>query len=129
MRILPAGIRLFFVRVPRLAAFARPRLSNALAILAKRLPVPANPVENASEPELAAIHGAVDKLVSFFCRYLDVETVAPQEDVGRGEGDALVAVEEAVIVAQRLHQRRRFFLQRVVIAGLGTENRGLNRIL
>jgi hypothetical protein len=32
-------------------------------------------------------------------------------------------------VAERLHQRGRFFFERVVIADLGTENGSLNRIL
>ncbi len=40
---------------------------------------------------------------------LDVKAVAPQEDVGGGESDALISVEEAVAVAERLNQRGRFF--------------------
>ena len=53
----------------------------------------------------------------------------PQKDVGGGESDALIAVEEAVVVAERLHQRSRFFFDGVVIAGLRTKNGGLNSAL
>jgi hypothetical protein len=83
--------------------------------------MPPDPIEDASEAEFATVHGAVDEFVSFFCPYLDVETIAPQEDVSGSEGNSLVAIEKAVIVAQRLHQSGRFFLERVVIAGLGPE--------
>ena len=52
-----------------------------------------------------------------------------QENIGGGESDALIAVEEAVVVAERLHQRGRFFFDGVVIAGLRTKNGGLNSAL
>src|SRR5438270_3326032 len=60
---------------------------------------------------------------------LDVETVAAQEYVGGGEGNPLVAVDEAVIVAERLHQCSRLLFNRVVIAALGTENGSLDCVL
>ncbi len=58
---------------------------------------------------------------------LDVEAITPQKDVGGGEGDALIAVEEAVVVAERLHERGRFFFEGIVIADLRTKNGGLNQ--
>src|SRR5579862_8374803 len=97
--------------------------------LAKRLGLPANPFEDASKAKFATVHRAVYELVSFFCPYFDVETVAPQKDVGGSESDTFTAVEEPVIVTQRLHQRGRFFFERFVAAGLRTENRGLNCVL
>src|SRR6202040_4201846 len=49
--------------------------------------------------------------------------------IGGSESDALIAVEEAVVFAERLHQSSRFFLDGVVIAGLRTKNGGLNSAL
>ncbi len=97
-------------------------------VLAKRPHVLADPVKNLRETKFPAIHRAVNKLVPCLRIDFDVETVAPQEDVGGSEGDPLVAVEKAVVVAERLHQRGRFFFERVVIADLGTENGGLPEI-
>ena len=65
----------------------------------KRLYVLADPVEDLREAKFVAIHRTNDELAPFLCIDFDVETVAPQEDVSGGEGDPLVAVEEAVIVA------------------------------
>src|SRR5580698_1730878 len=135
MRILRGKIPFFGletrVGAPGLVSFARPeKLSKTVrTVLAKRPYVLADPVENLGETEFAVIHKAVDKFVPSFGFHLDIKAVASQKDVGGRESNPLVAVEEAVIVAQRLHQRGRFFFQGVVVAGLGTENGGLNRIL
>ena len=72
--------------------------------LTKRFYVLADPVEDLREAEFLpiqflSINGAINKLVPCLSIGLDVETVAPKEDVGGSEGDPLVAVEEAVIVA------------------------------
>jgi hypothetical protein len=58
-----------------------------------------DPVENARESEFVAVHRTVNELVSCLGIDFDVETVTPQEHVSGGEGDLLVAVEEAVVVA------------------------------
>src|SRR5580693_5665926 len=63
--------------------------------LAKWLDLLADPVEDLREAKFAAIHRAIDKLVPCSRIDFDVETVAPQEDVGGSEGDPLLAVEEA----------------------------------
>ena len=102
--------------------------------LAKRLYVPSNPFTDLRQAKLAAVHcspdkAAINELVPSFRIDFDVEPIASQEDISGGEGDPLVAVEKAVIVAERLHQRGRFFFEGVVIADLGAENGGLNRIL
>ena len=55
------------------------------------------------------------------------EAVHQQEGVTGIECDALVAVEEGVIVCQRLHQGRGLFCHAVVVASLRAENGGLQR--
>src|ERR1700687_4025049 len=89
----------------------------------------ADPLEYLRKAEFVPVHRAADEPVSVRAFDLNVKAVAPQEDIGGGESDALVAVEEAVVVCERFHQRRRFFFERVVIAGLRTKNGGLNRTL
>jgi hypothetical protein len=37
-----------------------------------------------------------------------VKAITPQEDIGGSESDALVAVGQAAVVAERLHQSSRF---------------------
>ena len=76
-----------------------------------------------------AVHRAIDERVSSFAIYFQFEPVGPEQDIGGGEGDPLVAVDEAVIVAERLHQRCRLFFNGVVVAGLRTEDSGLNSAL
>src|SRR5208282_1448137 len=86
-----------------------------------------NPVEDLGKTEFVPVHRAADERVSVRAFDLDGKAVAPQEDIGGGESDALVAIEEAVVVRERLHQRSRFFFEGVVIADLRTKNGGLNR--
>jgi hypothetical protein len=88
-----------------------------------------NPVEDLSEVEFVSIQGAVDECVTFLSFDLNEKAIAPQEDIGGGESDALIAVEEAVIVAEGLHQRGRFFFEGVVIADLRTKHGRLNSAL
>jgi hypothetical protein len=88
-----------------------------------------DPIEDLGKAEFVPLHRAVDECVCVQALDLDVKAVASQEDIGGGESDALVAVDEAVIVAERLHQRSRFFFDGVVIAGLRTKNGGLNSSL
>jgi hypothetical protein len=87
------------------------------------------PVKYLEKAEFVAVHRSVDERVAIWAFDLDVKPVAPQENIGGGEGDALIAVEEAVVVSERLHQRGRFFFNGVVIAGLRTKNGGLNSAL
>ena len=68
-----------------------------------------DPVEDLGEAEFVPLHRADDERMPFKAFDLDVKAVAPQEDVGGGESDALISVEEAVAVAERLNQRGRFF--------------------
>ena len=89
----------------------------------------ADPVEDLGKSKFVTLHRTNDERISVQAFDLDVRAVAPQENIGGGESDALVAVEEAVVVAERLHQCGRFFFDRVVIAGLRTKNRGLNSAL
>jgi hypothetical protein len=88
--------------------------------------MPTDPVEDLGKAEFVPIHRAVDERVSVQAFDLDVKAIAPQEDIGGGESDALIAVEESVVVAERLHQRSRFFFEGVVIADLRAKNGGLN---
>ena len=97
--------------------------------LNNRLDVLTDPVEDLGEAEFVPLHRSNDECVSIPAFDLDVKAIAPQEDIGGGERDALIAVEEAVVVAERLHQHGRFFFNGVVIADLRTKNGGLNRAL
>jgi len=87
----------------------------------------ANPVDDLDESEFVALHGAGDELIPGCAFDFDVGAVAAKKHVGGGEGDALVAVEEAVVVAEGLHERGCFFFKGIVVAGLRTEDSGLNR--
>jgi hypothetical protein len=57
---------------------------------------------------------------------LDTKSVSTEEDISGGEPDALVAIDEAVAICERLHQSRGFFFDRAVIAGLRSKNRSFN---
>ena len=88
-----------------------------------------DPIHDSRKAELSPIHRAIDEVVSFLGVDVDIKTVATEKNVGGGEGDPLVPIDEAVIVAEGLHQRGRLFFEGVVIAGLGPENGGLHRAL
>ena len=79
--------------------------------------------------ELVPFHRAYDERVSIRALDVDVYAVATQEDIGSSERDALIAVEEAVVVPERLHQRGGFFFDGTVRARLRTKNGGLNSAL
>ena len=88
-----------------------------------------DPVEDLRKAEFVSIHRSVDKRLSVQAFDLNVKAIASQDDIGGSESDAFIAVEEAVIVAERLHQGSRFFVDGLVIAGLRTKNGGLDRAL
>ena len=71
----------------------------------ERLYVLSNLVADPPKPKLTLIHRAVSKLESVQAGDVKVKTVAPQKDVDGGEGDALIAIDIAVSIAKRLHQR------------------------
>jgi hypothetical protein len=93
------------------------------------LGVKTEPIQYLRKPKFVRSYGADDKLVPIFSFDINVTPVATKENVGRGECDPLVAVEKAVIVAERLHQRRTFFLEGGVVTSLRTENGGLHSAL
>ena len=93
------------------------------------LDVLTDPVEDLGKAEFVPVHRPDDERMSGQAFDFDVKAVAPQEDIGGGKSDALIAIEEAVVVTERLHQRGRFFFDGVVIADLGTKNGGLNGAL
>jgi hypothetical protein len=88
-----------------------------------------DPVKDLGKAEFVPVHRAVDESVCVQAPDLDVKAVASQKDIGSGESDALIAIEEALVIAERLHQRGRFFFDGVVTADLRTKNGGLNRAL
>jgi len=88
-----------------------------------------DPVEDLGKAEPASVHRAGDKLFPLQAADIDVKTIATQENIRCGEGYALVAIDKCVIVPERFHQSCRLFLNGVVIAGLGPENGGFNRVL
>ena len=88
-----------------------------------------DPVEDLGKAEFVPVHRAIDECVSVHAFDLDVKAIAPQENIGGGESDTFITVEEPVVFAKRLHQRRSFLFERVVISGLRTKNGGLDRAL
>jgi hypothetical protein len=54
-----------------------------------------DPVEDLGKAEFVPVHRADDERVSVRAFDLDAKAVASQEDIGGGESDALIAVEEA----------------------------------
>ena len=67
--------------------------------LEKGFAVLTDPVKDLGKAEFVPVHRAVDERVSLRALDLDVKAVATQEDISGGESDALVAVEEAVVIA------------------------------
>jgi len=105
------------------------RIRNKEDELNKGLDVLTDPVEDLGKAEFVPLHRAIDECVSIQGFDLDVKAVPPQEDIGGSESDALITVEEAMVVAERLHQRGSFFFDGIVIADLRTKNGGLNSAL
>jgi len=58
----------------------------------ERFNVLTNPVEDLGKVELVALHRAHDERISIRTPDVEVKAVAPQEDIGSGEGDAFVAI-------------------------------------
>src|SRR6266849_10097372 len=81
----------------------------------KRLDALSYPVEDLSKAEFVPIHRTVDELVSDQAFDFDVEAVPPQEDIRSCESDPFVAVGEAVVVAEGLHQCGGFFCEGGVV--------------
>ena len=94
--------------------------------LAKRLDVPPNPIQNLRKPEFVPVHRSNDERVTVRAIHIDVGTIPAQKHIGRRKGDALVAVNEAVFMSQRLHERGGLLFNATVIAGLRTKHRCLN---
>ncbi len=95
--------------------------------LHKRLYVLMDPVQDLGEAEFVALQRADNETVSIQSFDVDVKAIEPKENVGDGEGNPLVTVDEAVVVAERFHQRSRFFFDGIVVASLRTKNGGLDR--
>jgi hypothetical protein len=67
--------------------------------LEKGFAVLTDPVKDLGKAEFVPVHRAVDESVCVQALDLDVKAVASQKDIGSGESDALIAVEEAVVIA------------------------------
>ena len=63
-----------------------------------------DPIEDPGKAEFPSVHRAVDKLVPFRAADIDVKTIATQENIRCSEGYALVAIDELVIISERLLQ-------------------------
>jgi hypothetical protein len=74
------------------------------SLFARRLEVLADPDKNLGKAKFLPGYRAVDKSVSIYSFHFEIETVASQEHISSSEGDALVAVDEAMVVAQRLQE-------------------------
>jgi hypothetical protein len=91
----------------------------------QRLDVRIKPIEDHGKTEPAFSDSADHEDVGLLWIRFDREAVHQQERVTGIECDALVAVEEGVIVRERFHQARGFFCQTGVIASLRAEDGGL----
>jgi hypothetical protein len=87
----------------------------------------ADPLHDPSEAELGAVERTVNEFESLLRIDIDVNAIAPQKYISRGEGDAFIAVYESMVIRERFHQRRRFFFGGGVVADLRAKDRGLNR--
>jgi len=88
-----------------------------------------DPIEDERKTKPSLGHRVNYKNVCFSGVRDDGESIDQQKSVRRVEGYALVAINEGMIVCQRLHQRRRFFPQIGVIAGLRPEDGSLQSSL
>jgi hypothetical protein len=84
-----------------------------------------NPVQYERKSKFVAGHCIPDEGVG--CHRFDKQNVSVRckERVGQGEGDPLIAVDEWMIVRERLHQRRSLFKQVLVVAALRAKDREL----
>ncbi len=98
-------------------------------VLADRLRLLADPVEDIREAEFVALHRAVDEFISVKRGNFEDEAIEFEEGCRRCECYALIAVDEAVIICQRFHQGGSFGLKRIVVTSLGTKNGGLDCVL
>src|ERR1700739_4903317 len=108
-------------------SLARPPCPRNLT--GKRNDVPGNPLAKQSKAELAVLQRCDHELEGSFARRVQIESVYEQKRVRGREAHTFVAVEEGMIVDQRLKQRRRLFAQFVVVTSLRTEHRSLQRSL
>jgi hypothetical protein len=88
-----------------------------------------DPDKNLAKSEFMLGYRAVDESVSIYLFHFDIETVVSQEDISGSEGDALVAVDEAMVVGERLHEGCRFLFDTAVIPRLRTKIGGLHSTL
>lgn len=62
-----------------------------------------DPGKDLGEAEFVTVHRSADECIASFAFDFDVKAVAAQENVGSGDGYALIAIEKSVVVAERLH--------------------------
>jgi len=91
--------------------------------------MPRYPLVKQRKAEFARFHGPYYELIGFPAAYIQIKSAQQKKCVHRGEPHTLVAVEEGVIVDERLEQRCGFFAQIVVVASLRTKDGGLQRAL
>lgn len=85
-----------------------------------------NPLQDLREAELTTLNRTIYEFETL-CRVdLEIEAVPPQEDISGSEGNSFIAIDEAVVIGERLHQCCCFFFQRIVISNLGPKNGGLH---
>jgi hypothetical protein len=85
-----------------------------------------DPIEDSWETEFLALYGAFDEGVSGLGFDGKIISVTLQKNTGGRKRNTLIAVEESVVIAERLHQRGCFFFEGVVVSRLRTKNGGLD---
>jgi hypothetical protein len=84
-----------------------------------------DPVEDMRKIEFMSFYRAIDKSMAIPGIHLYEIAIPPEEDVGGGESDALIAVDKSMVVGKGFHQRGGFFFDGIVVADLRTKNGGL----
>jgi hypothetical protein len=89
--------------------------------------MPAQPLVEHGLAEGAGFEVAVDEVDDVVRLGLQPCAVQAEKDVRAGEGDALVAVDEAVVHRQAFPQRRRLLDEIGIVAGLRAQQRGFDQ--
>jgi hypothetical protein len=95
------------------------------SLLAKWFDMLPKPVEDVRKTEFMALHRASDKSIAIQSINFYEKAIPPEQHVCGGESDALIAVNESMVVSKGFHQSGGFFFDGIVIADLRTKNGGL----
>jgi hypothetical protein len=102
------------------------RIGSEKGKLTQGLDVLTDPAEDLGKAEFVPLHRANDKRVSGLGFDGKIISVTLQKNAASREGNTLIAVEEAMVITERFHQRDCFFFDGVIASSLRTKNGGLD---